>query len=132
MKKHLLTLLFFGIITLSYSQNDKNNNLSKYAGKYYFIQQDSDSVIKYDYITFYVKNNKLYCSRDFLFAASSLEAAKNSKPNHQDYEVVSVDLLKETIVLKYMSSKCAYKFTQNKKGNLELVVREDVLVYEKR
>jgi hypothetical protein len=112
MKKHLLVFatLFLGITNCIFSQN---TDLSKYAGKYYLIQQKADSVIKYDYITFYVDNNKLYCNRDFFFTSSSVEAAKNNKPHHQNYEVVSVDVKSETIVLKYMSSKCSYKFMKN-------------------
>lgn len=132
MKTHLLaSMILFLTITSCYSQT-KHNDLSKYAGTYYLLQKDDDTVIKYDYITFYMKDGKLYCSRDFMLNESSVEASKSNMPQHNDYEIKSIDLKTESIVLQYMSSKCAYRFKTNSKGKLELIIREDVLVYEKR
>jgi hypothetical protein len=137
MKKNLLVtaIIIFGLIGYCFCQNTKveKKDSLKYTGKYYFVQPKSDTVIKYDYITIYEKNNKLYCTRDFLFSSASLPGTSKCSPNHQDYEVISIDTQKGTIVLKFMLSQCEYKFTTDKKtGRINLVIKEGVLVYEKR
>ena len=115
----------------SFSQNEKGDLLN-YVGTYYFIQPAGDKIIKYDYITLYEKKGKVYCSRDFSFNEGVMEGVYNTKPTHQDYEVLSLDLKKGVIVLKYLKNKCEYKINTNCKGQTELIIRKGVLVYERR
>lgn len=121
----LIIICVFGFNFLKSQTSYKNTLVSDLLGTYSL--KTNDEVIVKDHMIFYSKDGKITCKR-----VSECYLENKKQIVSLNYDILYLNLKKQKITLAYKNHKATYKIRKNSSNNLEIIVYDDVLIYEKQ
>ena len=105
----------------------------KYLGTYYLQKSKKDTAIKIDYIEIYKDDyQNIKCRRCFYLSENKMAANFNPPKVYEYYDVVSLIPQENKIILHYQKNEKECHFRKNGMKNLELVIADKAIIYEKK